>query len=115
MLINSLTSRPVVPFPYIEGTAVPSCSAKKWRAAVPELGHLGYLESQIREFGQRIRHRLEELFPASVRERLDGIPGVNQTTIENVLAEIGVDMTVFPDEHHLASWWEMKSRRAAAT
>ena len=36
--------------------------------------------------------------------RLDAIPGVNRTTIENVIAEIGVDMSVFPDEHHLSSW-----------
>ena len=36
--------------------------------------------------------------------RLDEIPGVNRTTIENVVAEIGVDMSVFPDEHHLSSW-----------
>jgi transposase len=71
------------------------------------LGHLGYLESQIRDFGQRIRHRLEELLPASVWQRLDGIPGINRITIENVLAEIGVDMTIFPDEHHLASWCGM--------
>jgi hypothetical protein len=29
---------------------------------------------------------------------------VNRTTIENVVAEIGVDMAVYPDEHHLSSW-----------
>jgi transposase len=71
------------------------------------LGHLGYLESQTREFHQRIRHRLDELLPASAWERLDRIPGINRITIENVLAEIGVDMTIFPDEHHLASWCGM--------
>jgi transposase len=68
------------------------------------LGHLGYLESQIHDFSQRIRLRLSELLPAAAQFRLDDIPGVNRTTIENVIAEIGVDMTVFPDEHHLASW-----------
>jgi transposase len=71
------------------------------------LGHLGYLERQTREFGQRIRHRLDELVLASTLARLDRIPGINRITIENVLAEIGVDMTVFPDEHHLASWCGM--------
>jgi transposase len=68
------------------------------------LSHLHYLESQRDQFSTRIRHRLHELVPAETQERLDAIPGVNRTTIENVIAEIGVDMTIFPDEHHLASW-----------
>jgi transposase len=71
------------------------------------LSHLGYLERQTQEFSKRIAERLDELLPASARERLDAIPGINQTSIENVIAEIGVDMTVFPDEHHLASWCGM--------
>ena len=37
-------------------------------------------------------------------QQLDLIPGVNQRTIENVVAEIGTDMTRFPDEEHLSSW-----------
>jgi transposase len=68
------------------------------------LSHVGYLERQREQFDGRIAHRLDALLPAAARERLDRIPGVNRTTIENVLAEIGVDMGVFPDEHHLASW-----------
>jgi transposase len=71
------------------------------------LSHLSYLESQTHEFSHRIAHRLAELLPASAQERLDRIPGVNRTTIENVIAEIGVDMTIFPDEHHLSSWCGM--------
>ena len=31
-------------------------------------------------------------------------PTIATPTIENVVAEIGVDMSVFPDEHHLSSW-----------
>ena len=68
------------------------------------LSHIAYLERQIDDFSGRIARRLDELLPAADRERLDRIPGVNRTTIENVIAEIGVDMNVFPDEHHLASW-----------
>ncbi len=37
-------------------------------------------------------------------QRLDAIPGVNRVTIENVLAEIGVQMDRFPTAEHLASW-----------
>jgi transposase len=68
------------------------------------LSHLHYLESQCQRFSARIAHRLYECLSAEAVTRLDGIPGVNRTTIENVIAEIGADMGVFPDEHHLASW-----------
>jgi transposase len=36
--------------------------------------------------------------------RLDTIPGVNKRTAEVLIAEIGVDMSVFPTAGHLASW-----------
>jgi transposase len=68
------------------------------------LSHVGYLENQTEQLSARIGHRLGELLPAAAQVRLDKIPGVNRRTIENVLAEIGVDMTVYPDEHHLSSW-----------
>jgi transposase len=68
------------------------------------LSHDGYLERQSDQLSERIQRRLDELLPAADQERLDRIPGVNRTTIENVIAEIGVNMGVFPDEHHLASW-----------
>jgi transposase len=71
------------------------------------LSHLGYLESQTEHFDARIAHRLDTLLPRDAQVRLDGIPGVNGTTIENVIAEIGVDMGIYPDEHHLASWCGM--------
>src|SRR5262249_34420219 len=56
------------------------------------------------ELSGRIAERLRPLLDGARLERLDAIPGVNRTTIENVIAEIGVDMSVFPDEHHLSSW-----------
>jgi transposase len=68
------------------------------------LGHLGYLEGQIDGFSLRLGQRVGALLPAEAWRRLDDIAGVNRTTIENVIAEIGVDMAIFPDEHHLASW-----------
>lgn len=68
------------------------------------LSHVGYLERQSEQFDARIARRLKDLLPQGVLPRLDGIPGVNQKTIENVMAEIGTDMAAFPDEHHLCSW-----------
>jgi transposase len=71
------------------------------------LSHLGYLEGQTKDLSVRIALRLAELLPSDSFRRLDAIAGINRTTIENVIAEIGVDMSVFPDEHHLASWCGM--------
>jgi transposase len=71
------------------------------------LSHLGYLERQDEELSGRIARRLEELLPIVAQQRLDRIPGVNRRVLENVVAEIGVDMGVFPDEDHLSSWCGM--------
>jgi transposase len=68
------------------------------------MSHLNYLESQIEEFSRRIGPQLNELLPTEKQKRLDAIPGVDAITLENVIAEIGPDMRVFPDEHHLSSW-----------
>lgn len=68
------------------------------------LSHLGYLERQSELFDGRIARRLGELLPEAAQARLDGIPGVNHKTIENVIAEIGTDMAVFADERQLCSW-----------
>jgi transposase len=68
------------------------------------LAHVRYLESQPERFSVRIAQRLEALLPAADQQRLDALPGVDRKTIENVIAEIGTDMAVFPDEHHLSSW-----------
>ncbi|GAA2941865.1 IS110 family transposase [Glutamicibacter bergerei] len=35
---------------------------------------------------------------------LETIPGISRTSAQVILAEIGADMTVFPDAAHLASW-----------
>lgn len=68
------------------------------------LSHLNYLEQQIEQVSKRIAKKLDELLPREDFDRLDLIPGVNRITIENVIAEIGADMGVFPDDRHLCSW-----------
>jgi transposase len=68
------------------------------------LGHLDELECHVEVISRRIAEQLRPLLDGARLARLDAIPGVNRTTIENVIAEIGVDMSVFPDEHHLSSW-----------
>ena len=62
------------------------------------------MERHVEELSSRIAEGLRPLLDAARLKRLDAIAGVNRTTIENVIAEIGPDMSVFPDEHHLSSW-----------
>jgi len=40
----------------------------------------------------------------NVLELLKEIPGLSHKTVEDLIAEIGLDMEVFPSEKHLASW-----------
>lgn len=40
----------------------------------------------------------------NVIELLKGIPGFNLKTAQDLIAEIGLDMSVFPSEKHLCSW-----------
>jgi transposase len=68
------------------------------------LSHVNYLEEQTQKFDRPIAQKLDQLLPVVKQHRVDAIPGVNRTTLANVMAEIGADMEVFPDEHHLSSW-----------
>jgi len=66
------------------------------------LAHLDYLDEMIATLSAHIEEVMAP-FAEAVR-RLDTIPGVNQRTAEVLIAEIGVDMGVFPTAGHLASW-----------
>lgn len=43
-------------------------------------------------------------------DRLDEIPGLGRTAASIIIAEIGVDMSVFPTPGHLASWATLSPR-----
>ena len=43
-------------------------------------------------------------------ERLDEIPGISRHTAHVILAEVGLDMSVFPTPGHLASWAKLSPR-----
>jgi transposase len=66
------------------------------------LAQIDFLDETI----QTLSTRIEELTrPFSHElELLDTIPGVDRRAAEMILAEIGPDMSRFPNEHHLASW-----------
>jgi len=66
------------------------------------LAHLDFLDGQIELLSAEIEAQLTPLHAAV--ELLSTIPGVKQRTAEVIIAEIGVDMSRFPSERHLASW-----------
>lgn len=61
-----------------------------------------YLEKQISELNLQIKNSLSEY--ENVLELLHKIPGLSTKTAEDLIAEIGLDMSVFPSEKHLCSW-----------
>lgn len=54
---------------------------------------------------ERIERQIDEcLKPFRYEvELLDSIPGVNEQAASSIIAEIGTDMSVFPNVSHLAS------------
>src|SRR5215203_3995143 len=66
------------------------------------LDHLDHLEAAF----ARLEARVDEVIApfAAARDRLDTITGVGKRAAEAIIAEIGVDMSVFPTAGHLASW-----------
>ncbi len=66
------------------------------------LAHLDFLDEQIERLTEMIGEQIAP-FGGAV-ELLRTIPGVERRSAENIIAEIGTDMTRFPSERHLASW-----------
>jgi transposase len=64
--------------------------------------HLKYLENEITELVAEIDQLLNPY--RKEMELLDTIPGISKDAAASILAEIGVDMSVFPSEAHLAAW-----------
>lgn len=60
------------------------------------------LERRIERFSQRIEE-ISGPFAVAIRMVAE-LPGFDQRSAQNVLAEIGADMSRFPTDDHLASW-----------
>lgn len=67
-----------------------------------QLQHLDFLDKQIAQLDDEIGRRMQQFHEAV--ERLDSIPGMDSRSAEEVVAEIGTDMSRFPTAAHLASW-----------
>jgi transposase len=66
------------------------------------LRHLDLLDAEIAQLDREVAARLDPFQEAL--ERLDEIPGVGRRCAEDILAEVGTDMSHFPTAGHLASW-----------
>lgn len=66
------------------------------------LDKLAYLDRKLAELDARTHECMEPHMP--IVRRLCTIPGVDYLTACAIVAEIGVDMSVFPTADHLASW-----------
>ncbi|WP_405680183.1 PAS domain-containing protein [Streptomyces sp. NBC_01238] len=88
------------------------------------LDTVDYLTVQIDKLTARITLRLAglstteddqgpgqgTLIPITDTERLDEIPGIGPNTAQVILAETGLDMSVFPTAGHLVSWAKLSPR-----
>ncbi|HLE81567.1 MAG TPA: IS110 family transposase [Dehalococcoidia bacterium] len=66
------------------------------------LRHLDFLDGEIARLDEEVAARLRPF--EQVLERVDAIAGIGRRVAEDVLAEIGTDMSRFPTAAHLASW-----------
>jgi transposase len=66
------------------------------------LAHLEHLEGAIAALDTEVDQVMAPF--ARARDQLDTITGVGKRAAETIIAEIGVDMAVFPTAGHLASW-----------
>ena len=61
-----------------------------------------FLSTQTEEVERQTRREMEP--HRELIELLDGVPGVDETVAWTVIAEMGIDMSVFPTAAHAASW-----------
>src|SRR3954451_5766362 len=72
----------------------------RWIGAI--LAHIDFLDEQITSLTEAIAEQIAPF--AQAVELLCTITGVQRRTAEAIIAEIGVDMSLFPSAKQLASW-----------
>jgi transposase len=66
------------------------------------LDNIEYLSCQIGKIDEEIQ---QKMIPFQEKSKMiQAIPGISEVNASAILAEIGVDMSQFPDEAHLSAW-----------
>jgi len=66
------------------------------------LQNIDYLAKQIEKLDEEIEKKMAPFQKES--KLIQTIPGISEVNASAILAEIGADMSQFPDEAHLSSW-----------
>ena len=88
--------------PQLEVALEGQCTAHHAKLIAGALELVDVLGRQIVEMDQQLQALLGPMAPPL--EQLDSIPGVNEITARDILAEIGLDMTRFGSASRLAAW-----------
>ena len=83
----------------IKGYNIESDQAKKLELA---RGHLDYLDDMITQTEVELYIRIKPYY--EFVEYISSLPGITEISATIILAEIGVDMSIFDDAKHLCSW-----------
>jgi transposase len=67
-----------------------------------QLAHLEQLEALVSQLDTEIEARLSPF--VKIVELLETIPGIGRRVAEDLISEIGTDMSQFPTDRHIASW-----------
>jgi transposase len=66
------------------------------------LAHLDFLDEQVERLSEAIEEQLRPFQP--VVELMRSLTGIETRSAQNIVAEIGPDMSIFPTAGHLSSW-----------
>jgi transposase len=75
------------------------------------LEHIDDLNQRLNQLDQEIEPLLDPFDEDQLLDRLDAIPGIDQTLARVIVSEIGVDMSRFSSAAHLASWAGLAPRK----
>ena len=68
------------------------------------LKHMKFLEEQIAELDRDIAAKIQEAGLGQAWQLIQTVPGIQDRSAANILAETGADMKQFPSAKHLSSW-----------